>query len=117
MDPRVSASPATGTDVSDQLAHAETVAERERLLRSIADNAPVFIAYCTPDGRYRFVNRRYAERFGLTPDECVGKSIGEVIGASAAEQVQPYVDQAVAGHAVEFELDISYPLAGRHFME
>jgi PAS domain S-box-containing protein len=117
MEPRAGLPPDIGADISDRLADAESGAACERLLRSIADTAPVFIAYCTPEGRYRFVNRAYAARFGLTPAECVGKAIAEVIGPAAAEQVRPYVARAVAGQTVEFEVDARYPLEGRHFME
>jgi PAS domain S-box-containing protein len=106
----------TVTDISDRVAQAEAVAERERLLRTIADTAPVFIAYCTPDGRYRFVNRPYAERFGLRPQDCIGKPIADVIGAAAFGQIKPYMAEALGGRAVEFEADISYPIEGRHHM-
>ena len=34
-----------------------------RLLRLIADKAPVLLAYCDADSRFKFVNRPYADRF------------------------------------------------------
>jgi PAS domain S-box-containing protein len=90
--------------------------ERERQLRLVADHAPVFIAHCDTEGRYKFVNRPYAERFGLTPQDVIGKRIPEVVGADAYVAFQPFVAESLAGKAIEFEVEIPYRTGGRQFM-
>ena len=80
----------------------------------VTDNAPVFIAHCDTDQRYKFVNTAYAARFGLPPAECVGRTIREVVGAEAYASFQIYLDIALSGQAVAF--DIAYSATDRHHM-
>ena len=68
-------------------------------LRLVADNLPLFIVHCDADRRYLFVNRPYAARFGLAPEDLVGQRIEVVeilsssgrLGLSAASH-QPISD-------------------------
>jgi methyl-accepting chemotaxis protein len=52
----------------------------EAQLRIVTDNASVFLAHLDRDLRFKFVNRPYAQRFGLEPDAVIGRAIGEVVG-------------------------------------
>jgi PAS domain S-box-containing protein len=90
----------------------ETGLARERQLRLVTDAAPVAIAHCDRDGRYKFVNRTYTIRFGLSPDDVVGKSMAEVLGRDAAASVQPYFVAALNGEPVEAEIEIPYRVLG-----
>jgi PAS domain-containing protein len=54
--------------------------DSERRLRLVTDNGSVAIAQCDRQARFKFVNRHYAERLGLTPEQVIGKPIPEVIG-------------------------------------
>ena len=104
-------------DITERKLAAARLAQSEQQLRLVTDNAPVFIAYCDRDMRFRFVNRAYAERFGLTPDEVVGRRIPDVLGDEAFEAIRPYVDEALAGQRVEFETDVPYDTIGRRHMQ
>jgi len=84
-------------------------------LALIADNAPVYIAHCDRDSRYLFVNRAYAARFGLKPEDCVGKHISEVVGEAAYQTFRHNVETVLRGIPVQFETEIPYP-AGNRFM-
>ena len=96
---------------------AETELERARAhIRLIADAAPAYIAHCDAERRYRFVNQAYAARFGLTPEQVVGRHIWEVVGREAYESVREYVDQVLQGTPVEFEVEVPYEELGRHYM-
>jgi PAS domain S-box-containing protein len=85
-------------------------------IRLIADLAPAFIAHVDAQRRVRFVNKAYAARFGLTPQQVVGKYLWEVVGQEAYASLRPYVDQVLAGTPVEFEIEIPYEKIGRHYM-
>ncbi len=98
--------------------HRETVSpqaasgslrDSERQLRLVAGNGPVAIAHCDTEGRYKVVNKHYAERRGLTPEQVVGKRIPEVVGEKAWELFEPYFRECLAGKAIEFELEIDLP--------
>ncbi len=93
--------------------------ERDRVrtdIRLIADAAPAFIAHLDTERRFRFVNKAYATRFGLTPQEVVGKYLWDVVGREAYETLRPYVDRVLAGEPVEFEIEVPYKEIGRHYM-
>src|SRR5918997_6071972 len=85
-------------------------------IRLIADAAPAYIAHVGADKRFRFVNKSYALRFGLTPQQVVGRYMWEVVGGAAYESLRPYVEQVLGGTAVEFELEVPYEEIGRHYM-
>jgi PAS domain S-box-containing protein len=91
----------------------ELLRDSERQLRLVSDNAPVGIVHCDADLRYKFINRyhaeRLAERFGVTPDEVIGKRVPEVIGDEAFAISAPYIRECLAGKAVEFEVGVPDP--------
>jgi PAS domain S-box-containing protein len=105
--------------VTDLTRHREAdaaLARSEQQLRTITDAAPFYIAYLDADERYRFVNRGYAERLGLTPADVLGKRPIEVLGEAAYESIRGDVEAALAGEPREFEADIPYAAIGPHFM-
>ena len=62
------------------------------LFRLLADNLPVLIAYYrTADLQCRFANRAYAESFGRDERSIVGLTVAEVIGETAAAQIEPAI--------------------------
>jgi two-component system, cell cycle sensor histidine kinase and response regulator CckA len=113
-------------DPAGFLGIAKDITERKRAqgelnrartdIRLIADAAPAYIAHVAADKRFRFVNKAYALRFGLTPQQVVGRHMWDVVGREAYESLHPYVEQVLAGTPVEFEIEIPYEGIGRHFM-
>ncbi len=85
-------------------------------LALITNNAPVLIAQCDAQSRFKFVNKAYAERFGLTPEDCVGKRILEVTGEEAYQSFSQHIAAVLRGEPVEFEVEIPYAVIGKHFM-
>jgi PAS domain S-box-containing protein len=110
------------TDLTPQRHHEQLTAahaalrESERKLALVTDRVPVFIAYCDTELRYKYVNERYARRFGLKPRDCVGKHIREIVGSRAFEACRKYVDIVLSGTAVEFETELIYDDIGAHYM-
>ena len=80
----------------------------ESQMRLVIDNLPVFIAYCTADERFRFVNQPYADHFGLRVEDVINKGIEEVVGSAAYAIYRQYVEAALAGRTVEFEQAVPY---------
>jgi PAS domain S-box-containing protein len=103
-------------DIADDTQAVERLQAAAERLRLIIDSAPVFIAYCDRDERFRFVNKAYADRFGLHPSEVVGKTIAEIVGVDAYESFRHYVAAALAGQRVEFELEVPYEKIGCLYM-
>jgi PAS domain S-box-containing protein len=103
-------------DITARLAAEENVRRSERKLRFITDSAPILLAHCDRDERFKFVNKSYAARFGAVPAALVGRTIQDVVGEAAYRTIQPYVRKALDGESVEVELEIHYDKLGRHFI-
>jgi PAS domain S-box-containing protein len=110
-------------NAADQIVGASKIARditrrkrAEDQLQLVTDSAPVLIAYCDAGSRFLFVNKGYADRFGLSRDQIVGRTIWEVIGREAYESIEPYVAEVLAGRPVEFEVEIPYRDLGRRWM-
>jgi PAS domain S-box-containing protein len=78
-------------------------------LRLITDNAPVAIAHCDTEARFKFVNRHYAERLGLTPDQVIGKRVPELIGDRTWATLEPFFRECLTGKPVEFDVEVEMP--------
>ena len=81
----------------------ETVRASERQMQFVTNHAPVLIAQCGTDGRYRFVNQQYAELVGRSAEDLIGLHPREVLGPEAYGQAAPYMQQALAGRQVKFD--------------
>jgi len=103
-------------DITERRKNEEIVRQSAKNLAFVTNIAPVFIVQCDHEKRFKFVNQSYAERFGLTPEECSGKRIWEVIGQKAYNEIAGYIEDVLSGNPVEFELEIPYATIGTHFM-
>ena len=102
-------------DITERKRAEDLVHHHARQLQLITDNAPVYIAYCDTERRFKFVNKSYAARFGLRPRDIVGKTIVDVLGEPAYAAIRNYVDAVLRGEAVEFDIEVPY-VAGTRFM-
>jgi PAS domain S-box-containing protein len=87
----------------------DAVRASESQLRLVTDHASVLLAHMDRAYRYKFVNRPYATRYGRTPAETVDKHAVEVVGQALFDRARPYIDRALAGEEIEFELDTTLP--------
>lgn len=61
------------------------LAESQELLDTILDNIPAHIFLRDLEGRYQFINARYAQVYGVTKEQAVGKEIHEVLPKKNAD--------------------------------
>ena len=105
-----------GQDITERKQIEEALRHNEERLRLITDALPVCISYIDEQQRYRFANKNYERWFGYSQESIDGKHLQEVIGATAYETVQGYIEQALAGEPVTYEAEIPY-LSGTRFIE
>lgn len=64
---------------------------------------PALISYVDSDRRYRFVNRAYSDWFGYPPEEVIGKTVKEFIGAGLYQYLEEFIEAALSGKTVNVE--------------
>ncbi|MEW5754813.1 MAG: PAS domain S-box protein [Pseudomonadota bacterium] len=90
-------------DITERKRMEDALAKSEQDYRLVTENAPALIAYYGRDLRYRFVNRRYAEWFGVSAQQIIGMHVRDVIGAEAFENTRLQREWALAGQPVLFD--------------
>ncbi|MEO6002746.1 MAG: PAS domain S-box protein [Opitutus sp.] len=83
----------------------------EEQLRIVTDHTSVMFARIDREYRYRFVNRTYSKRHGRPPEDFVGLPVRDVVSPEMYALAKPYLDRALAGEPVQFE--VFYPEADR----
>ena len=67
---------------------------------------------------YRFVNPAYLRYWGREVDEIVGRSVRDLMGADLFENtIRPHFDRALAGHVVNYETELVFPVMGHRHIE
>lgn len=85
-------------------------------LQLLTDTVPVLISYVDTEARYRFCNRRYQEWFDLPIDHIVGQHMSAVLGETAWKIIGPRIEEALAGHVVEYEAEVAYSRGGTRWV-
>jgi two-component system, cell cycle sensor histidine kinase and response regulator CckA len=93
-------------DITGRKRTEETLRKSEAFLRSTTDLLPARIAYVDAEQRYRFVNDRYEKWFGKTRDELIGQHARDLLGGPLYERVRPYIDAALSGEQVAYDMDV-----------
>ncbi len=97
-------------EVEERQRIAAALRESENRIRLITDTVPVLIAYLDVDRRYQFVNQKHAEWFGVATTAFLGRTFGEMLSPSLAEQLLTHVDAALNGRSTHVEYELITPM-------
>ncbi|HEX4858885.1 MAG TPA: PAS domain-containing protein [Usitatibacteraceae bacterium] len=97
---------AMGIDVTDLQVARDEIAERENELRVAMDSLPHPMVYLDASLRYRLINRRVEEMFGLPREQLVGRDLKEVFGERRYLDAKVHWDRALAGETFTVERQI-----------
>jgi PAS domain S-box-containing protein len=103
-------------DITERRKNEEIVRQSIKQLALVTDIAPVYIAHCSRDMRFKFVNKAYAARFGMKPEDLIGKPLKDILGPVAFKAILGHIETVLSGQPVEFEITVPYPKIGEHFM-
>lgn len=103
-------------DISRRVEVEESDRHRERQLQLITDNIPALASYIGTDERYRFVNARYSEWFGLPKEGILGKKMRSIFGKRAYDELKPRIESVLAGETVVFEAELAYTAERTRFI-
>ena len=79
------------------------LAKAERELRILIDSTPALICYIDRDYCFRMVNKAYAEQYGKSAAEMVGRNFRDLFVPAELTQVEHYFQQALQGTLVRYE--------------
>ena len=84
----------------------------ENQLSLITDSISSAISYLDSQKRYLFVNKAYETWFGYPREDLLGKYVWDVIGEEAYNKVQAYIEAALSGEKVTYEVEVPYKDGG-----
>jgi PAS domain S-box-containing protein len=82
------------------------------LLKHLADSMPGLVSYIGADLRYRYMNRAYADWFGLDPEANLGKTPRELATEDGFRAFEPHLRRALAGEKLVYEETIGFRESG-----
>ncbi|MGM0988309.1 MAG: hybrid sensor histidine kinase/response regulator [Pseudomonadota bacterium] len=96
----------TYQDITQQKRIEEALIRSENNIRIYTDNVPALIAYFDKECRYLFTNRAYEQAFGIDRNAVIGKRVEEVMDPEMAREREPWIERALAGERVNFEVSL-----------
>ena len=103
-------------DITDNKEAEAAVRLSELQLRLVTDHASVFMCQIDREHRFTFVNRAYARRYDMEPQDIVGRPLSDILGPRAYELIRSYLDAALEGNRQEFELELQYATLGQRWI-
>ncbi|WP_375738615.1 hybrid sensor histidine kinase/response regulator NahK/ErcS' [Pseudomonas boanensis] len=94
----------TFTDITERYRHAEALSESERWIRLITDHVPALIAYLSAELVYEFTNKVYEEWYRWPRGAMLGQRLRDVHSEEHWRRLEPYVERALAGESLSFEV-------------
>ncbi len=83
--------------------------ERETHMRTLVDNVPAYIAHYNGDEILTYTNKAYTSLFGKVPDDIVGRSAREILGAAPYDAQADEARRALAGESQHYQKRLSGP--------
>ncbi len=103
-------------DTSVAKAQSAAMRSSEARMLSIANALPMLVAFIDCDYRYRFINARYEEHFGVGKSLMLGKSVVDLVGQKAYQAYLPFLQRASRGEMQVFEIESHAGVRPAHFL-
>ena len=86
-------------------------------LRLFADNVPAMTGSFDENLCLRFVNKRYADFFGFSQEDIVGKHLREIVGEEVYREVGGHFAQVLRGHPVTYQRTLKHQTGEPRYIE
>ena len=108
----------TYTDITERSMAVLALAQSEHRIRLITDAVPALIAYVDKQLTFEFTNRAYEAWYGWEREAILGRKLDQIVPKRQLSKLQPYVDRALAGERVSFEIaDPSFEQPDRYVIK
>jgi PAS domain S-box-containing protein len=92
-------------DITERSQHQKALQESEQRIRLITDAMPALISYVNKDMRYEFVNQGFEKWLNRPRSEIINYKLNEVLGEPEFNNLSIYIEQAMLGRTVNFEVE------------
>ncbi len=103
-------------DITQRKEAEERIRYSENQLRLVTSAVPALISYVGRDERYKFVNEKFSEWFGLPTNTIVGKKVRDFFSVADYREIKPRIDQALAGQLMTFESKLDLRVMGERYV-
>lgn len=103
-----------GIDITERAANERALRKLTTILRSVTESIPATLAVVSSDGKYLLTNNAFERWVGMPSEQMIGRSVQEVLGEAEYKRRLPWVQRALAGESVSFELDYPAPHKTAH---
>lgn len=93
-------------EITERKLAEEALLDSEQRIRLFANAVPTMISYVDRDQRYRFVNRAYRAGYAPNGTPILGQTLRAVLGEAEYGPRQPFIERALAGATVTFDLPL-----------
>lgn len=93
-------------DVTQRYEMERKLHQEQEFVRSLVECFPDLIVVLDIEGRFKFVSDRVNDILGVTPEEYVGKPIGQRIGPEDRSKLMQMFKNAVSGHKGQEQIEI-----------
>ena len=91
-------------DISERRAMEQRLRESEERMRAFTTHSPALMCMKDRDGRYRFANDRFLERYNLRPDQMLGRTDAELFPRRQALAAAAHDAEVLArGEPLQYE--------------
>lgn len=106
-----------GTDVTARRRAEQALRESAEKLRQFTDNVPAMTVAYDENLRCRFVNKRFADYFGLSAEGAIGRHMREIVGADVYAEVERHVARVLRGQPVSYQRRTKLPGGEVRYLE
>ncbi|MDO6564690.1 hybrid sensor histidine kinase/response regulator [Amphritea sp. 1_MG-2023] len=99
----------TYMDITEHKRVQEALRQSEQNVRIYTDNVPVLIAFLDTERNFRFVNKAYANTFGLDRHNIAGVDSASILTPEEINIRQPFIEHVLQGERQRFETKIPSP--------
>ena len=85
-------------------------------LRIVADTMLAGAVRCSRERRFLWVNARYAQWFGRSVEDVVGRTLSEIVGEDGARFIEPSVERVLGGEQAQYERLARMPRLGERWL-